>query len=307
MDQAGIIQDLLSWLEGHLDTPLSLDRVAERSGYSKWHLQRKFKLATGQAIGAYIRARRLSRAALVLRLTSRSVADIALQYGFDSQQTFTRAFKKQFIQTPALYRRSRKWHFSGMHPPYRFDSRPLPAAEFVTLPAMTLIGTSQSYTCTLEQLSEYRTNLRSHFWRQFLDATPAKPPVLYGLCATQAIKAREDRQEVFYTTAIEPQYLTDGMRQGQPIALEEGEYVQFTYQGPKAGLQNFTLDIYGHCLPMMKLIRREGADIERFRLAAGQSESADMFLCDYLIPILRDEQSLQQPVTLPLSLGLCPG
>lgn len=61
MDQAGIIQDLLSWLEGHLDTPLSLDRVAERSGYSKWHLQRKFKLATGQAIGAYIRARRLSR------------------------------------------------------------------------------------------------------------------------------------------------------------------------------------------------------------------------------------------------------
>lgn len=84
MDQAGIIQDLLSWLEGHLDAPLSLDRVAERSGYSKWHLQRKFKLATGQAIGAYIRARRLSRAALALRLTSRSVADIALQYGFDS-------------------------------------------------------------------------------------------------------------------------------------------------------------------------------------------------------------------------------
>lgn len=99
MDQASIIRDLLSWLEGHLDQPLSLDNVAAKAGYSKWHLQRMFKEVTGQAIGAYIRARRLSKAAVALRLTSRPILDIALQYRFDSQQTFTRAFKKQFNQT----------------------------------------------------------------------------------------------------------------------------------------------------------------------------------------------------------------
>lgn len=95
MDQAGIIRDLLSWLESHLDQPLSLDNVAAKAGYSKWHLQRMFKDITGNAIGAYIRARRLSKAAVALRLTSRPILDIALQYRFDSQQTFTRAFKKQ--------------------------------------------------------------------------------------------------------------------------------------------------------------------------------------------------------------------
>ncbi len=42
MDQAGIIRDLLIWLEGHLDQPLSLDNVAAKAGYSKWHLQRMF-------------------------------------------------------------------------------------------------------------------------------------------------------------------------------------------------------------------------------------------------------------------------
>lgn len=93
MDQAGIIRDLLSWLESHLDQPLSLDNVAAKAGYSKWHLQRMFKDITGHAIGAYIRARRLSKAAVALRLTSRPILDIALQYRFDSQQTFTRAFK----------------------------------------------------------------------------------------------------------------------------------------------------------------------------------------------------------------------
>lgn len=93
MDQAGIIRDLLSWLESHLDQPLSLDNVAAKAGYSKWHLQRMFKDITGNAIGAYIRARRLSKAAVALRLTGRPILDIALQYRFDSQQTFTRAFK----------------------------------------------------------------------------------------------------------------------------------------------------------------------------------------------------------------------
>lgn len=72
MDQAGIIRDLLIWLEGHLDQPLSLDNVAAKAGYSKWHLQRMFKDVTGHAIGAYIRARRLSKSAVALRLTAQS-------------------------------------------------------------------------------------------------------------------------------------------------------------------------------------------------------------------------------------------
>lgn len=96
MDQSNIIRDLLYWIDTHLDQPLFLDNVAAKAGYSKWHLQRMFKNITQQAIGSYIRARRLSRAAVALRLTSRPILDIALQYLFDSQQTFTRAFKKQF-------------------------------------------------------------------------------------------------------------------------------------------------------------------------------------------------------------------
>ena len=50
MDQAGIIRDLLIWLEGHLDQPLSLDNVAAKAGYSKWHLQRMFKDVTGHLL-----------------------------------------------------------------------------------------------------------------------------------------------------------------------------------------------------------------------------------------------------------------
>ncbi|SUG44169.1 right origin-binding protein [Salmonella enterica subsp. arizonae] len=168
MDQAGIIRDLLIWLEGHLDQPLSLDNVAAKAGYSKWHLQRMFKDVTGHAIGAYIRARRLSKSAVALRLTARPILDIALQYRFDSQQTFTRAFKKQFSQTPALYRRSPEWSAFGIRPPLRLGEFTVPEHQFVTLEDTQLLGVTQSYSCSLEQISDFRHEMRVQFWHDFL-------------------------------------------------------------------------------------------------------------------------------------------
>ncbi len=104
MNQNVIIKDLIDWLENNLDKSLSLDHVAAKSGYSKWHLQRMFRNVTGDALGTYIRTRRLSRAASELCLKDQSILDIALQSGFDSQQSFSRAFKRQFSQTPGAYR-----------------------------------------------------------------------------------------------------------------------------------------------------------------------------------------------------------
>ena len=194
MDQAGIIRDLLSWLESHLDQPLSLDNVAAKAGYSKWHLQRMFKDVTGHAIGAYIRARRLSKSAVALRLTSRPILDIALQYRFDSQQTFTRAFKKQFSITPALYRRSSDWSAWGMRSPLKLDDEPLPTHQFVTLSDLHLVGLTQSYVCSLEEMAELRHEMRIHFWQAFLGNSPDIPPELYGLKEFRPSPDKDDDQ-----------------------------------------------------------------------------------------------------------------
>ncbi len=147
MNQGTIIFDLLTWLENHLTNPLSLDNVALKAGYSKWHLQRMFKEVTGHAMGSYIRARRLSKAAVSLRLTNRPILEIALEYHFDSQQTFTRAFKKQFGQSPGRYRRSSDWTAYGLCPPIDPGDLTLPESIFMTFPETVLIGQTQSYTC----------------------------------------------------------------------------------------------------------------------------------------------------------------
>lgn len=289
MDQAGIIRDLLSWLEGHLDQPLSLDNVAAKAGYSKWHLQRMFRDVTGRAIGSYIRARRLSKAAVALRLTARPILDIALQYRFDSQQTFTRAFKKQFGLTPAHYRRSPDWSASGIRPPLHLGEFSLPKHEFITLPETPLMGITQSYTCSLEEISAFRHEMRIQFWREFLGNSPALPAELYGLHEPRPSLEKDDEQEVLYTTAVTPEMANGHLQGAFPLLLQSGEYVMFTYEGPGTGLQQFILTVYGTCMPMLNLTRRRGLDIERFfPRDEARNQTPPLYLrCEYLIPVRR--------------------
>lgn len=295
MEQTVIIRDLLDWIDKNLDSidnRLSLDLVAKKAGYSKWHLQRMFKDVTGHAIGAYIRARRLSKSAVALRLTSRPILDIALQYRFDSQQTFTRAFKKQFDVTPALYRRTEDWNAHGMRPPIRLDGYTPLAHEFVTLPPIELTGVTQNYTCSLEQLSEARYAMRLQFWQNFLAHTSSLPPLLYGLHEARPSQDKEDEQEMFYTTAL-PKNLADTYLKGvmgtHAIELAGGEYVKFTYKGPRDRLQNFVLTLYVSCMPELNLIRRKSSDIELFHPQVDNHapEQQKTIYCEYLIPVRR--------------------
>lgn len=65
-----------------------------------------------------------------------------------------------------------------------------------------LIGVTQSYSCSLEQISDFRHEMRYQFWHDFLGNAPTIPPVLYGLNETRPSQDKDDEQEVFYTTAL---------------------------------------------------------------------------------------------------------
>ncbi|HDS6182585.1 TPA: helix-turn-helix domain-containing protein [Proteus mirabilis] len=115
-----VIKELLLWIEANLEKPLLLDDVAIKSGYTKWHLQRVFKQATGLTLASYIRGRRLTKAATELRLTKLPVLTIALRYQFDSQQSFTRRFKAVFGVTPSEYRKVDVLCSDNFQPPHQF-------------------------------------------------------------------------------------------------------------------------------------------------------------------------------------------
>src|SRR5918996_6580711 len=72
--------------------PLRVDDMARAAGLSRAHFSREFRLAFGESPHAYLLTRRLERAAALLRMTDRSVADICLSVGLQSIGSFTTSF-----------------------------------------------------------------------------------------------------------------------------------------------------------------------------------------------------------------------
>ncbi|UYO99245.1 helix-turn-helix transcriptional regulator [Oceanotoga sp. DSM 15011] len=70
-----------------------------------YHFHRIFNELTGETLKSYIRKRRLTEASKDLLNCNNSIIDIAFDYGFESQESFTRAFKKVFKVTPGKYRK----------------------------------------------------------------------------------------------------------------------------------------------------------------------------------------------------------
>lgn len=89
-----MIHNSIEFIENHLEEEeLNLDRIAKEAGFSKYHFHRLFQKYVGKSVAEYIRSRRLSSAAQLLLYSEERILDIALLYGFDSQEAFTRAFK----------------------------------------------------------------------------------------------------------------------------------------------------------------------------------------------------------------------
>lgn len=99
------IHDLIDWIDHNLEERLDIKTVAKRAGYSRWYLQRMFKEHTGLPMGEFIREKKLKKSADMLASSREPIVSVAISLGFDSQQSFTRSFKRQFGQTPGDWRR----------------------------------------------------------------------------------------------------------------------------------------------------------------------------------------------------------
>jgi len=100
-----VIQDMIAWIEIHLEEALSVKRICSKSGYSIWHFQRKFAQLTGLNIYTYVRVRRVINASWALMHTNRPILDIAVENGFNCQASFTRTVRNLTGYTPGRIRR----------------------------------------------------------------------------------------------------------------------------------------------------------------------------------------------------------
>lgn len=103
-DQVDSIYRALVFIEEQLQNCLTLLPCAQASGYSLFHFIRLFNRMTHHTPYDYIMRRRLSEAARSLTVSSRRITDIALDYGFENLESFSRAFKRMFGMQPSHWR-----------------------------------------------------------------------------------------------------------------------------------------------------------------------------------------------------------
>lgn len=84
--------------------PLTVSDLAAAAGLSPAHFSREFRRAFGESPHVYLLTRRLERAASLLRMTDRTVADVCVSVGLTSVGSFTTTFTRVYGASPAAYR-----------------------------------------------------------------------------------------------------------------------------------------------------------------------------------------------------------
>ncbi|WP_437888098.1 helix-turn-helix domain-containing protein [Phytobacter sp. V91] len=281
-----VISELVAWIETQLSTKLTIDKVASRSGYSKWHLQRAYLNSTGMTLGEYIRRRQLSCAAAELRLTRSGVIDVAIKYGFSSQQTFTRSFRELFGQPPGRYRRVSDWDCSQLFPPACKTSYPVGKPEVVSLPCRVLSGTVNKFSCVLEKFELFNMDVRHRFFRRYLCDTHFLPEQVWGMTTFHSSPDTPGIVDICYITATEKGKDIFSCKETTEITIPAANYLKFHYNGRSVGFQDFILDVNRVHLPKLGVVRKKGCDLELFSFTEKNKRYLESgFLnCSYYVP-----------------------
>lgn len=101
MDWVTGIQNAINYIENRLTDEIDLELVAKEAACSEFYFQRIFSILCGVTLGDYIRNRRLTLAGNELCVSETKVIDIALKYGYESPESFTRAFTRFHGITPS--------------------------------------------------------------------------------------------------------------------------------------------------------------------------------------------------------------
>jgi AraC family transcriptional regulator len=282
------VQRGIDYIEAHLDAEVQPGEVARHAGISQWHFQRIFKALTSETLKAYIRSRRLANSLERLATSDERVLEIALGAGFESQESFTRAFKKAFGMTPAAYRRhGRRFAFPRK---VRIDEDYLRhlhgglslEPELAWQPERLLAGLDTRFYSVDSEKNNLGDKLPP-LWNTFLARLPEIANAVPGMCYGVVRQTQAKTDELEYTAAIAVDReapLPPGMIH---VRVPAARYARFAHRGAAARIDHTVNYIYSSWLASSRLRHTYGADLELYD--ARYHPTSEDSLMHYAIPV----------------------
>ncbi len=242
-------------IETGLTGPLTLGTLAALEGVSPFHLSRGFAVAFGQSPMAYVKARRLSEAAIALCETDRQIVEIAFDACYDSHEGFSRAFRSYFGHAPRAVRTDPSLSLA-LQEALTMPNNTAPdlTPEFVTRKEERLVGLARRYTMA------NRAKI-PQLWQEAIDEIGQAMfgTVTYGACY-------DFEDEAFtYMVGLTDDGRVDGERLDHVI-LPAGEYAVFKHEGHISTIADTWRAIFDAWMPSSGVVPGEGPEFERYEI-----------------------------------------
>ncbi|MGR5501069.1 helix-turn-helix domain-containing protein [Vibrio sp. DNB22_10_4] len=261
------VEKVVDYIHQNLDKPLSVNDLADISCWSRWQLQRVFQEQTNHNLAQYVREQKLSRAAEQLLSSMTKIADLALEFGFNSENSFSRAFKQQFGVSPRQYRASGK--LTGIRLPLT-NSADLPLDQAATQvvrienqPQRTyygVYGPIDTLYATNPQFSDQVANIWGTFTRTVLKQSDKPCAHYYGIIDT--LHLLPNTQVLYWAASDDEQFSTHPDLES--IVVPEQSYAVVTHLGPTSTLPQTLKWVLNVWLPQSGYIGKEGFEVERY-------------------------------------------
>lgn len=230
----------LWYIEANFEDEFTLDDVAAVAGLSKFHLSRAFEACFGKSVIRYARERRLSEAAKRLAVNGHGILDVALQFGYNSHEAFTRAFKAQFGVTPDAIQRARSTEAIKLVEAQRMDQTPtptLPDPRIASADAMLLVGLKRRYSnATSAQIpAQWQT------FRPYIDSIKRQT----GNAAFGVLCNSDDEGHIDYLTAVAVSAYYDDTPELDVLRIPPQTYAVFIHDGHVSDIRRTWKAIFG--------------------------------------------------------------
>ena len=172
-------QESIDFIEGNLTEDLDIEEIAGRAALSPFYYQRIFGALCGMTVGEYIRARRMTLAAQELSREDVKVIDAAFKYGYESPDSFARAFQKFHGITPSQAREpgAPLRSFAPLHIKITMEGGTMLDYRIVEKAPFTIVGVRRPFN------SDTSYQEIPKFWDEWL-AQGEKRPIMgtFGVC-----------------------------------------------------------------------------------------------------------------------------
>lgn len=242
------IQKAINYIEENLLEIIVLEEVAGLAGFSLFHFRRIFHALVGTSVKDYIRKRRLDMAAAELLSNKTTILDIAIKNGYESHESFSRAFKKMLGITPGQYRQlSRHITLLGkkslLEKAQNMSGDFLGKLKIVEKPGCKIVGMTYNGSAKQDLFS---------LWGQFrlrMNGIKERTNPNCNLGVYFHNSSKENNLIFTYLAGVEVDSYHDIPHDMITKTIPPSKYAVFTYQGDLCQLLDLVAKVYSEWLP----------------------------------------------------------